>query len=78
MTRENAETRGKRYLAEGRLQVKAISTGRILATCRGSGATWNLGHLNGVWFCECPARSRCSHLWALQLVVSVPMRSRSI
>jgi hypothetical protein len=68
--RENAEARGKRYLTEGRLQIREVSVSRILATCRGTGATYELGFLNGVWFCECPARSRCSHLWSLELVTS--------
>jgi len=68
--RENAETRGKRYLVEGRLTVREVSSTRILATCRGTGSTWSLGFMNGVWFCECPARSRCSHLWSLLLVMS--------
>ncbi len=71
MPRENAEARGKRYLTEGRLIVDHVSNGRVLARCRGTGATWNLGFLNGVWFCECPARTRCSHRWALALVTSV-------
>jgi hypothetical protein len=68
--RENAEARGKRYLTEGRLRIQEVSPRRVLDTCAGTGATWNLGFLNGVYFCECPARTRCSHLWALELVVT--------
>lgn len=71
MARENAQARGKRYLTEGRLRLKLVQSRRILAVCRGTGATWSCGFMNGVWFCECPARTRCSHLWALQLVTEV-------
>lgn len=69
--RENAETRGRRYLVEGRLQVLHVSTARVIARCRGTGVTHDVGFLNDRWFCSCPARSRCSHLVALQHVVNL-------
>jgi hypothetical protein len=66
--RESAETKGRRYLCEGRLVVERVDERRIAASCRGGGAVYRLGHDGTRWYCECPARSRCSHLIALQLV----------
>jgi hypothetical protein len=76
LSRENVETKGRRYLLEGRLIVREVIGDRIRATCRGSGSTWRLGFLNDRWYCECPARTRCSHLVALQLVTQDPYSGR--
>ena len=76
MARENVETKGRRLLAEGRLEVTYVDRaqgGRIVAECRGdSGARYALGYdpRTREWRCTCEARSRCSHLVALQLVVA--------
>lgn len=68
MPRENAETKGRRYAVEGRLQVHAVTDDTIEATCRGDGHVYRLGW-HGTWHCSCPARSdRCCHLVALRLV----------
>ncbi len=76
MTRENAEAKGRRYVAEGRLCVREVTGDRISATCRGTGATHDVACVRGRWLCSCPARSRCAHLVALQLVTDVDRRDR--
>lgn len=72
MSRENAEARGRRLVGEGRLTVEYVGENVVRAICRGSGevhdVTWSDG---GGWRCSCPARGRCSHVVALQLVVVV-------
>lgn len=67
MAREDVEAKGRRYLAEGRLVVTLAGGAMIEARCRGTGAVHRLGFDMG-WWCTCPARGRCSHLVALQLV----------
>jgi hypothetical protein len=71
--REDAAAKGRRYLAEGRLVVRAVDeiAGTVRAACRGDGAVYALGRDRGGWFCSCPARGRCAHLVALGLVVAV-------
>lgn len=67
-----AEAKGRRYLAEGRLLVTAVTGDVVEATCRGDGAVYRLGW-HGTWECSCPARTeRCAHLTALRLVVIRP------
>jgi uncharacterized Zn finger protein len=73
--RESAANKGRRYLVEGRLHVEHVHEGLIVASCRGdSGATYALGYdpERREWRCTCPARQRCSHLVALQLVTERP------
>ena len=69
MSREGAESKGRRYLAEARLTVEQVDNRIVRATCRGSGALHDVRWtaLHG-WSCSCQARGRCSHLVALQLV----------
>jgi hypothetical protein len=78
---ENVEQKGKRYAIEGRLRVEKIeASGLIVATCRGTGATYSLGYDPKLkqWRCTCSIEHggkrtrRCSHLAALQLVVDEP------
>ncbi len=68
MARENAEAKGKRYLVEGRLVLERVDARTIRATCRGAGEVYRLGFDRTGWWCSCPARTRCSHLWALMTV----------
>ena len=77
--RENAAAKGRRYLAEGRLVVRAVDerAGTARAVCRGDGAVYALGRDGGGWFCSCPARSRCAHLVALGLVVALDGRGEA-
>ena len=73
MKREDARAKGLRYVTEGRLVVRLVDEGAgvVEADCRGGGAVHRLGHRDCRWFCSCPARGRCAHLVALQLVVAV-------
>lgn len=41
------------------------------ATCRGDGTAYSLGHDHAGWYCNCPARTRCAHLYALGLVLNI-------
>jgi uncharacterized Zn finger protein len=69
--REGVEAKGRRLLTEGRLTVTEVGRAVVHATCRGdSGAVYNLGHNGKGWGCTCPAKGRCSHLVALQLVTT--------
>ncbi len=79
MPRENAQDKGRRLLAEGRLVIDAVIGDAITASCRGdSGEVYRVGYERCGWYCRCPALSRCSHLTALQLVtVAPPLRRRA-
>lgn len=71
--REDAATKGRRYLGEGRLTIDSVTTGRVHAVARGDGVLHDLGHNGRRWYCDCPARTdRCCHLTALRLVVIRP------
>jgi uncharacterized Zn finger protein len=75
LSRESAATKGRRYLTEGRLNIEHVGDGRIVASCRGDlGDVYRLGYdpAKQEWRCTCPARQRCSHLVALQLVTRRP------
>lgn len=72
MPRENAEAKGRRYLAEGRLLLRVVNSRRLLANARGNGEIYQVGYERGGWYCECPALGRCAHLVALQLVTVRP------
>lgn len=72
---ENIEQKARRYLTEGRLCVTSRNrqTGAIIATCRGTEGTYDLGFDpkgRGEWRCTCPAPRRCAHLVALRLVTT--------
>lgn len=89
---ENLAQKGRRLLAEGRLELVGVnkitapageplgaSEGWVVAKCRGdSGEVYDLGYdpRNGEWRCTCEARGRCSHIAALQLVVVRPKRRK--
>ena len=82
MARENAEDKGRRLLAEGRLRVKLAGyPGRfpIVAECVGDSAeTYVVAFDNDeqAFTCTCPAKQRCSHIVALALVVMRPPKPR--
>ena len=69
MTREPPAVKARRYLGEARLTVTAVKDDLVIATCRGQGEQYDLGHhpARG-WWCTCPARGTCTHLTALQTV----------
>lgn len=68
--REDAQTKARRYLTEGRLHTVEVAAETIGALCRGDGEIHRLGW-NTVddWTCSCKAMTtRCAHLLALRLV----------
>jgi uncharacterized Zn finger protein len=74
--RENAEAKGRRYLAEGRLTVEWVDDVEVRATCLGAGEVYRMGYTPGGWWCDCPALGRCAHLVAIQLVAVRPQPRR--
>lgn len=68
---ENAQTKARRYLTEGRLVVSIVHANRVRATCRGDGRIYELDVDHDVWSCSCEARGRCSHLLALGSVIAI-------
>lgn len=72
--RENAQTKAKRILGEGRVLVDRVVGDDVLARVRGDGAIHRVEHGRRGWSCSCAARGRCSHLLALGLVVAVDRR----
>lgn len=73
--REDAATKAKRLLGEGRLIVVAVDRRGVRATCRGEGAVHELGWRPSTgWICSCPVvTDQCSHLRALRHVVAVDL-----
>jgi hypothetical protein len=63
--RESARVKGCRYLCEHRLTVLRVDRERVEAECRGGGAVYRLGWQDGIWRCDCPAKTTCAHLFAL-------------
>jgi hypothetical protein len=70
MSRENVQVKARRYLGEGRLRVLDVDEygGTALGECRGAGALYTVSRNEAGWRCDCPARSTCAHVVALQLV----------
>ena len=79
MSRENADVKARRYLAEGRLRIREAHEdgGIVVAECRGDGAIYSLGYDERGWFCDCPAFGRCAHLLALGRVVAMEPRRQA-
>jgi hypothetical protein len=75
--REDHQTKGRRYVLEGRLVVRLAGPQGVRAICRGQGHWYELGWERGPgWWCSCPAATRCAHLVALQLVTTAPSGPR--
>jgi uncharacterized Zn finger protein len=74
--RENAESKARRYLVEGRLEVQQVGGGGVLAGCLGDGGDVYFVRWDGqrrAWRCNCPAFGpRCAHVLALGRVVRKP------
>lgn len=76
--RENAFSKARRYLTEGRLLIVFVDEDQIDALCRGDGRVYNLRMRHGIWICDCPAvTDQCSHLRALRLVTVVNRREET-
>jgi uncharacterized Zn finger protein len=75
--RENAESKARRYLAEGRVRVIACdeAAGTVVAEVRGNGSVYATGRGAKGWSCDCPAKSKdCAHVLALKLVTVLEPR----
>lgn len=70
--RENAASKARRLLLEGRVRVRLVHRGRAWVEVRGdSGRIHNVAYRHGRWSCTCEARSlSCSHLRATWLVIA--------
>lgn len=82
LTRENAATKARRLLAEGRIRIRAASESErfVAAEVRGdSSAIYSAGYEAdaGGWWCSCPAKGVCSHILALQLITVLEPREGS-
>jgi uncharacterized Zn finger protein len=75
---ESAETKARRYLVEGRLEVQRIQDDAVLARCLGDeGDVYQVrwDSQRRAWHCDCPACGpRCAHVLALARVVRKPPR----
>jgi hypothetical protein len=67
--REHVRAKAAKYLVEGRLTVLSVHHGRVRASVRGDGGSYRCGFDQGRWWCHCEARTCCSHLIALGLVI---------
>ena len=76
MSAFGAIEKGRRDVSEGRLIVREPNEhdGTVVADCRGDGAVWSLGRDERGWFCSCPTRGWCAHLFALGLVCALEPR----
>jgi uncharacterized Zn finger protein len=77
VTRENVDTKGRRYLCEGRIFLKEVSRGLVWARVRGSDEVYVVKGDRFGWSCSCAARGKCSHLVAVQLVTLRPKKRAS-
>jgi len=61
-------------VAEGRLVIRRVDETEIVAVVRGdSGEIHQLGYRDARWWCSCPAKTQCGHLYSLQLVTVGPV-----
>ena len=76
--RESAETKARRYLVEGRLEVQRVDSQSVLARFLGDEGDFYRVHWDEArsrWACSCPAYGpRCAHVLALARVVRKPPR----
>ena len=73
MTREDAATKARRLLAEGRITLRHIGDDLVRADVRGDTARiYAVAWSPAGWSCDCDAISRCSHIRSVQLVTLEP------
>ena len=69
MPREDAMTKARRLLGEGRVVITRVDGRDVAALVRGDSAEiYSVTHHAGIWACDCAALGRCSHVQALMLV----------
>lgn len=73
--REDARTKATRLLVEGRVAIRRVDHQHVVARVRGEGEDHEVT-FDGAWSCSCPARSRCSHQFAVMRVVTIGNSSR--
>ena len=70
---ETVEEKAVRYLREHRLEIERADThgGVVVARCQGDTGEYHLGWdaMRKEFRCSCLARTECSHLTALKMVV---------
>jgi hypothetical protein len=72
VARENVDTKARRYLLEGRLQVRYWGPEGVRAFVRGQGELYRVTYTaGGSWHCTCAAKARCCYIVTAQLVVTV-------
>jgi uncharacterized Zn finger protein len=76
VAREDAASKGRRLLTEGRLGVTSVQPEAVEAFVRGDSAEfYRVGFRDREWWCSCPSGAanpvRCSHVRALQIVVVI-------
>jgi hypothetical protein len=74
--REDAQTKARRYLAEGRVRIRLLNeqSADADAEVRGSGAVYAVEHDDKGWSCDCAARTECAHIAALKCVTVLKPR----
>lgn len=75
MARETVDGKARRLLAEGRVLISDGGRKRVLASVAGESAVYVVAYSAGSWWCSCPARGRCAHRVAVELVTD-PLRIR--
>jgi hypothetical protein len=68
--RETIDNKASRLLREHRLRITAVDGDHVDAVVQGDHDRYRLGHRNGSWHCDCPARVECVHVIALQRVTT--------
>lgn len=67
MPRENVTVKAARLVRDGRLHVTRVDGDHVHAVVHGE---YQLGHQNGRCYCDCPKRTECAYLIALQRVAT--------
>lgn len=70
--RESVSDKAGRLLVSGSLCILELTDDRITAEIGGDTGSYRLGfhpRVRSGWFCQCPARVPCSHLFALWSVI---------
>jgi hypothetical protein len=74
--RESIEAKAARYLAEGRVCIRALDEygGTVLADVRGVGSVYTTTRGEEGWHCNCRARASCCHITAVKNVTALEPR----
>lgn len=72
MTRENIDTKARRYLTEARITITHVDATTVTAQARGSDEVYEIRGSPSGWDCSCLAQRTCCHLRAVWLVTIRP------